>query len=297
VVRLLRLAAAALAVAAAGVVVPSPAHASTCDTAAGVSVVVDFHQLGGGVQTFCDTGGAGKSAAEQFADAGHTLTYVQGEPFVCQVDSKPDTQCARTPPSNAYWSLWWSDGKSGEWKYASAGVTALEVPDGGYVAFSWQGQASQAKPRVTPTAHTASTPSSSPSSSPSTHAPSSPHSSTAPGQAGPPSHSTTTTPGSTAPSSGTTPADGPTGRGGHHQHSDAPKAGKAGTAPGKAAHGHDQTQAGEPLEQVATSTATDDSDGSGSDGLPAWIAPVAIAVLFLGAGTIVVVRRKSNGGS
>jgi hypothetical protein len=289
VVRLVRLAAAALAVAAAGVVVPSPAQASTCDTASGVSVVVDFHQLGGGVQTFCDTGGAGESAAQQFADAGHTLTYVQGEPFVCQVDSKPDTQCARTPPSNAYWSLWWSDGKSGEWKYASTGVTSLEVPDGGYVAFSWQGQSSQAKPRVTPTAHTASTP----SSSPSTHAPSSPHSSTAPGQAPPKSHSSTNAPGSVAPSSGTTPTDGPTGPS-SQQRSDSPKAGKA---PGKASHGHDQTQAGEPLGQVTTNAATDDSGGSGSGGLPGWIAPVAIAVLFVGAGAIVVARRKSNGGT
>jgi hypothetical protein len=289
VLRHARLAAAALAVAAAGVVVPSPAHASTCDTASGVSVVVDFHQLGGGVQTFCDSGGAGESAAQQFADAGHTLTYVQGEPFVCQVDSKPDTQCARTPPSNAYWSLWWSDGKSGEWKYASVGVTSLEVPDGGYVAFSWQGQSSQAKPRVTPTAHTRSTP----SSSPSTHAPSSPHSSTAPSQAPPSTHSSTRALGSAAPSSSPTPTDSPTGRN-THQHSESPKVGKA---PAKASHGHDQTQAGEPLGQVTTNAATDDSGGSGSGGLPGWVAPLAIAVLFLGAGTIVVVRRKSNGGA
>jgi len=157
----IRFAAAAFTVAAAGVVLPSPAQASTCSAGSGVSVVVDFHQLGGGVQTFCDAGGAGENAATQFEDAGHTLTYVQGEPFVCEVDGAPDTQCVRTPPANAYWSLWWSDGKSGAWKYSSTGVTSLEVPDGGSVALSWQGQSSQAKPRVTLPGKSADSPSTS----------------------------------------------------------------------------------------------------------------------------------------
>ena len=210
-----RLAAAVLVTAAAGVVgLPAPAHAATCGTASGVTVVVDFHQLGG-VQTACDADGAGEYAAAQFTDVGHTLTYVQGQAFVCQVDGAPSTQCVRTPPATAYWSLWWSDGKSGTWTYASVGVASLKVPDGGYVALSWQKGGAQAPPRVTPTSHSPS-PSSSPTSHPTSQPPSSP-----PNQ---PSHGSTSGPGgptsaptsaSSASGSATTTAS-PTAKGGAH---------------------------------------------------------------------------------
>jgi len=282
--RVVRLAAATLAGAAASVLVPAPVHASTCSTASGVSVVVDFHQLGGGVQSFCDAGGAGETAAAQFTDAGHALTYVQGEAFVCQVDSVPDTQCQRTPPGNAYWSLWWSDGKSGEWKYSSVGVTGLEVPAGGSVGLSWQGQTSQAKPRVAPPAPHAPSPSSSPSTHPTSSSPSS-----GPSQA--PSSAPGTTPPSATPSTVPTKA-GQHGHGKKH-HGDSSNAGKS---PGKTSHGQDDAQAGGPSDQVAVDSVGDSAD-SGSGGLPGWVAPVAIAVLFVGAGTIALVRRKSSGGA
>ena len=57
-----RLAAAVLVAAAAGLGVSAPAQAASCSSAHGVSVVVDFHQLGGGVQSACDAGGGGKTA-------------------------------------------------------------------------------------------------------------------------------------------------------------------------------------------------------------------------------------------
>jgi len=283
------LAAAALVVAAAGVVEPAPAQAATCSTASGVSVVVDFHQLGGGVQTFCDAGAAGETADQQFEDAGHALTYVQGEPFVCQVDGKPDSQCTRTPPANAYWSLWWSDGKSGTWEYSSTGVTTLKVPDGGYVALSWQGQSSQAKPRVTPAAHSGS----GPSSTPSTASPS-PHTSSSPAPTSDPTTGPTATPAATSgvPSPGT---KGPASR--HPRHhassSDSPKRHRA-RDKGDGNDGTERTRAAGPVAQLAGDTT--DSGGSGSGGLPGWLAPVVIAVLFAGAGATALVRRKRNGG-
>ena len=264
-------------------VLPSPAQASTCSTGSGVSVVVDFHQLGGGVQTFCDAGGAGENAATQFEDAGHTLTYVQGEPFVCEVDGAPATQCVRTPPANAYWSVWWSDGKSGTWKYSSTGVTSLEVPDGGSVALSWQGQSSQAEPRATPPGKSAD----SPSTSPSTHPSSSPHPSTRPSQA----PQSSAPPRSTdAPSDAASSPPGKAGEKKQHHRS------QAGQGPGKGSPGTDSTQSGEALGPV-TSSGSDDSGGSGSGGLPGWVAPVAVVVLFGGAGTIALLRRKSRGGT
>ena len=79
-----------------------------------------------------------------------------------------DDPCVNTPPADAYWSLWWSDGKSGHWTYSSTGAWSLQIPDGGYVALSWQSGDGKATPRVTPTAHaTAPASPSSPTSSPS----------------------------------------------------------------------------------------------------------------------------------
>jgi hypothetical protein len=280
-----RLAAAVLVSAAVGLGVPAPASAATCSSSSGVSVVVDFHQLGGGVQTFCDTGGAGKTAWQQLQDAGHTLTPVQRQPgFVCRIDGKPASDpCVNTPPADAYWSLWWSDGKSGTWTYSSLGAGSLKVPAGGYVGMSWQGQTAQAKPGVAPTAHPAK-----PSSSPSTHPSSSTHPSTAPGQS-----PTSSAPGSTSPSTWPSSASPGTTRTGKHGHVDPSKAGKP---QGKKTHGPDQTQAAGPVGEVA-SGGGDDSSGSGSGGLPGWVAPVAVVLLFAGAGTIALVRRKSSGGA
>ena len=77
--------------------------------------------------------------------------------------------CVNTPPADAYWGLWWSDGESGSWSYASVGAGSLTVPDGGYVAFAWQ-SGSQSAPGVpaTPHASSSASPTSSPSSTPST---------------------------------------------------------------------------------------------------------------------------------
>jgi len=280
-----RLAVAALAVAAAGVVVPAPAQAATCGSSSGVSVVVDFHQLGGGVQSVCDAGGAGKFADVQFTESGFALSYVNGEPFVCRVDQLPDSACARTPPANAYWSLWWSDGKSGSWSYSSGGVKALKVPAGGYVALSWQGQSSQAKPRVAPTAHSSSSPSSSPTSRPPssgspTKAPTHAPSSNAP--AAPPTSTATTGPtaGSTSGPRGAEKSKASHGAANHHRTASPPAAATA--------------QAQAPVAQVASGNP---QGPGGSGGLPGWVAPVAIVVLFAGAGGFALIRRKTRGGA
>lgn len=281
-------------VAAAGLVVPAPADAAVCSTASGVTVVVDFRQLGGGVPTFCDAGGAGENAEQQFVDAGFSLTLVDGEDFVCRIDDKPVTDCSRTPPANAYWSLWWSDGKSGEWKYSSIAGKALKVPDGGYVAFSWQGGTKQAKPRVTPVSHSTPTPSPSPTSSatarPTAHHSAGSHSSGSPGQA--PSAST-------APSDPGSTSSGPAAPTSNDRHASGHRKQKQSrtttTRSGSSQAGsRRQGQAAGPVDQVASGT--DDAAGSGSGGLPGWVAPVAIVVLFAGTGGVLLARRRSSGG-
>lgn len=271
--------------AAVGLGVSGSAQAATCSSAKGVSVVVDFHQLGGGVQTACDAGGVGKTAYAQLQDVGHRLEQVQRTPgFVCRIDGLPspaDDPCVNTPPADAYWSLWWSDGKSGRWTYASQAASSLTVPAGGYVGMSWQGSGAKSPPGAPPSAHRTQ-----PTSSPSTHPPSShPSTSTSPA---PPTSSApsdpTTSP--SAPSSGPGASRQPRhGKATHDQHSTKPK---------PSSDGSDGTHAVGPAANV--SDGSGGSGGSGSDGLPGWVAPVAIAVLFVGAGTIVVARRRSSGG-
>ena len=87
---------AAFAAATTSALLPAtPAAAAGCATADGVTVVVDFHELGGGVQTACVTDGGGDRASDLFPAAGFALDYVQRQPgFVCRVAGKPaDNPC------------------------------------------------------------------------------------------------------------------------------------------------------------------------------------------------------------
>lgn len=113
----------------------------------------------------CDAG-SGQVAADRYADLGVTLTYVQRQPgFVCRVNDAPSTDpCVNTPPTDAYWALWWTDGQSGSWTYSSIGVTGLQVPEGGAVALAWQSESSRRAPAL---AAPASSPTPSPTKSPS----------------------------------------------------------------------------------------------------------------------------------
>jgi hypothetical protein len=149
------------AAAAAGTAV-APAHAATCPSASGVSVVVDFGGLGGGVQSACDPG-SGETAWKQLEDTGFALTTVQRQPgFVCRVKGLPGEEteaCVDTPPEDAYWALFWSDGKSGAWQYSSVGAASLKVPEGGSVALAWQSSESQRLPGAAPPEHASQSPS------------------------------------------------------------------------------------------------------------------------------------------
>ncbi|QNN52045.1 hypothetical protein [Nocardioides mesophilus] len=144
---------------AAPVVAPASAAGGFC-SGGGVNVVVDFKELGGGVQKGCDPNGAGRTADQVAPAAGFTLSYVRSQPgFVCQVSGEPTADpCAKTPPSNAYWGLWWSDGTSATWTYSSQGAGSLKVPSGGSIAFSWNGDTGSNPPGAAPAQATAGTP-------------------------------------------------------------------------------------------------------------------------------------------
>ena len=87
-----------------------------------------------------------------FPAAGFALTYARNQPgFVCRVKGTPSNDpCLNTSPANAYWGLYWSDGKSGTWKYSSTGVGSVKVASGGFLAFSWQNGGANDAPSATP---------------------------------------------------------------------------------------------------------------------------------------------------
>lgn len=134
-----------LAAGAATVLVPAPAAyaaSGTCAERGGVTVVVDPGDLTAAEPTTaCVDPGPGVGVAEDhFTVAGHEHEFVQRIPgMVCRVDGEPaDQSCAQAPSADAYWGLYWSAEDAQGWKHADLGVTELEVPAGGSVAWAWQ---------------------------------------------------------------------------------------------------------------------------------------------------------------
>ena len=147
------------------------AGAATCTSSGGVSVVVDYRELGGSTITACAPDGGGKSAAAVFASVGVSLGYATRQPgFVCRVNGAPASDpCVNASPSDAYWGLWWADGSNASWTYSSYGVGSLTVPAGGSVGWSWQQDrtaGSSVPPSVAPPVSRSSTPSPTPSPTP-----------------------------------------------------------------------------------------------------------------------------------
>lgn len=303
---LARLAAAAL-VAAAAIAVPTPptAYAAACTGSGGVTVVVDYGSLGGGVGQACVGGGL---ASEQFPAAGYPLDYVQGEAgFVCRVKGAPaDDPCTETSSERAFWSLWTTDGKSGRWSFATRGVTQLRVPEGGAVAFSWDDVAGYRPPTVTapvtavtstptpsspatasqppkpttkptkPTAQPVKPPTGRPSPKPSLPV----EQQSPPGQR--PSDAPSGEPSATSSESGSatesiSPTPSPTGS------SDAQSAVPAPT-PGE------PTPTDEPVVSPAAQQTTD------SDGVPAWSVVLVLALLLAATAGVALQRRRTRSG-
>lgn len=272
---------------------PTAAGASTavaaCPGTTGVTAFVDFAELGGGVTGGCDRDGGGASAAEVFRDVGYTLEYSQ-QPgmngFVCKVQGKPtDGECNA---NDSFWSLWWSDGESGRWVFSSRSVGALEIPDGGYVAWAWhEGSGRAQPPAVVPTAH--------PDPEPTDDAAGDDDSNTE-GQGGgnqgggTSDAAVTTSAATTAPTETTaseTTGSGaamPQGSRGDRE-STAPASGTSeSSVPGAA-----EITAGPPVGDLATDTSGDDGGA-----LPTWIG-IGLAVVVLGAAGFVTVLRRRAG--
>lgn len=281
--RSLRTAAATLIVAAAVVLLPpAAAQAAGCSGSTGVTVVVDFNELNGGsLSAACVDSGGGKVAATLFESAGYPLTPVTGEAgAVCRVSGYPENSgCVNMPPATAYWSLWWSDGRSGTWSYADAGPASLVIPDGAYVAFAWHqgsGRAAPpdvvAKPRVspvTPNPTKSTKPKPSPKPTPkATPKPSASATSTSPTASATPSPSATTATPTEAASTSAVPTDVPS----------------------------QTTTTGLPsIDEITDGPETASADADRNDdggGFPAWLGIGLVVVVLGAAGAVPLIRRR-----
>jgi hypothetical protein len=251
-----------VAVLAGGPLVLAPASvtpvagAATCTSAGGVSVVVDFRELGGSTITACAADGGGRSAAEIFASVGVDISYATRQPgFVCRVEGAPaGDPCVNASPASAYWGLWWADGSKASWSYSSSGVGGLTVPAGGSVGWSWQQDRENSgavPPGVLPPV--AATPTPSPTASPTTSASASP----------------TATPSGGGGSTGggsTGGAGGSTGGGGSQPTTPSPTSGSTGSSTSPQATPSGAPAA--PSESPLASESPGDSRPSGGSGDP-----------------------------
>lgn len=112
---------------------PRAALAAKCSTGTGVTVVVDFGPLGGGVVTGCRLGDPATGLAA-LTGAGFAVTGTQrwGLAFVCRINGKPAPAadpCVNTPPPTAYWAYWHAT-PGGAWTFSSQGPSAYNPAQG-----------------------------------------------------------------------------------------------------------------------------------------------------------------------
>lgn len=185
--RLLRVAIAAVLALGGLVAVGSAAQAAGyegyCTDDQGVTVVVDFQGLGGGIVIRCAPAplpGSG-TGLDALNGAGVPIEGVRrwGDAFICRIYGKPAVtqdlpvtgnpsyreQCIDTPPAAAYWS-YWSAPNGGAWTYGSYGVKNRRAIAGGFEGWSFSlnaTTASSAAPGVAPRRPAASPPAPPPS--------------------------------------------------------------------------------------------------------------------------------------
>ncbi|MEM9517433.1 MAG: hypothetical protein AAGA42_21480 [Actinomycetota bacterium] len=104
----------------------------SCTDADGVTVVVDFQELGGGVNVRCAPGPI-DSGLDAFNRADIVWEGTRRDPgFVCRIAGRPgpvDEACGNTPPANAYWSYWLAP-RGGTWCYSNLGAGNRTPPPG-----------------------------------------------------------------------------------------------------------------------------------------------------------------------
>ncbi|WP_240796486.1 hypothetical protein [Streptomyces sp. RFCAC02] len=111
-----------------------------CPGAAGVTVVVDFRELGGGQVVRCAPDAPADGLAALRA-AGFEITGTSrwGDSFVCRINGRPGVDaepCTDTPPASAYWSYWHAE-NGGSWTYSQRGASYRTPAEGTFEGWSF----------------------------------------------------------------------------------------------------------------------------------------------------------------
>ncbi|MEW2523693.1 hypothetical protein [Streptomyces sp. NPDC047071] len=131
-------------------------HGGFCKAGEGVTVVVDFRELGGTTLVRCAVGSQ-RTGLAALKDAGIRVTGTNrwGESFVCRLEGEPGADrepCVDTPPAKAYWSYWHAS-NGGRWTYSQYGATYRTPPKGSFEGWSFslgRDQGEAPAPRVAP---------------------------------------------------------------------------------------------------------------------------------------------------
>ena len=124
----------------------APGHAPStagsdgaCPGTTGVTVVVDYQALGGGIVVRC-AGGSPSTGFAALKKAGFAVEEVSGMPgFLCRIDGHPGLEredCIGTPPGSAYWSYWHAS-RGGTWKVSAEGGGTRTPPPGSVEGWSF----------------------------------------------------------------------------------------------------------------------------------------------------------------
>jgi len=190
-----------------------------CPTSSGVTVVIDFQQLGGGIWIRCAPGSPA-TGLQALNDAGVAWTpTIRFPDFVCRIDGRPTAAvepCANTPPATRYWSYWTAP-RGGTWTYSNQGGRRTPVAgsvEGWSFSQTADGQLSP-PPRIPPPAPPTSRPTDPPPTTPQRPAPSLPRATTPPTPSSMPGAGPTPAPDapSVAPATTIAAADGSTADG------------------------------------------------------------------------------------
>ncbi|MCP2163374.1 flagellar biosynthesis protein FlhF [Goodfellowiella coeruleoviolacea] len=123
-----------------------------CTSDTGVTVVVDFQQLGGTTLVRCNPQATSGTGLDALKGAGFQLAGTQrwGEGFVCRIENRPsaveeipiegDTDyresCVDTPPASGYWSYWHA-ANGCAWEYSQWGLKNRAFIQGGFEGWSF----------------------------------------------------------------------------------------------------------------------------------------------------------------
>lgn len=280
--------------------------ASACPSSDGVTVVIDFGPLGGGVQTRCaaDSPDTGFEALRQAGVAYQEPVRFPG--MVCRIAGLPtDAGCYQAPPADAYWTYWHAT-RGGQWVYSDLGPGNRRPPAGSFEGWAFFRRSDSQMTVRPPGAGTTTTTTTTAPSPPTTGR--TPPSDGGGGGTTPTPPGTPTTPGTPGGTGGTKPGDpaaspAPTSAdsgsttttgdsaGASTTSTGDPEPVKGGTAAGAGSASSGDGGAAGSSPDGGTSGTVDLSDGGGSTGSPLPVIAVVAVLVLLGGWRMFVLAR------